>query len=246
MPWSAVINSVGNLFSNAQQNMYNKDLAEYQNAFNLEMWNKQNEYNSPQATMNRLVQAGINPRAYNQIGQFANSADTPQAATYDKKSPLSAFSDLAMTMAQLRNLKTQNEVGQSEAQKNLATANKENALASKAIEDTAGAKYNRENIMSERYHKMIDDRRAAQFRNEVWARERGLRMWTDLDDSFNSDEFANYLKYVQDRRSNSLLSDEKLIQIRTLETMLKSMDIQSIESIPKEYRWIVESFIKLF
>lgn len=98
---SAAVDGLFGMASAAQQNKYNRDLAEYQNAFNLEMWNKNNEYNSPTATMERLVQAGINPRSYGNLGQFANAAEAPKAAEYSKSSPLAAFSDIASTALSL-------------------------------------------------------------------------------------------------------------------------------------------------
>lgn len=84
-----------NLGSTFLQNYYNKQMAEYQNDKNLEFWHMQNEYNSPSATMNRLVDAGINPRAYQQIGQFANAGQMQPAAAPSKISELSAFQSVA-------------------------------------------------------------------------------------------------------------------------------------------------------
>lgn len=104
---STLIGGVGNIFSTLQNNAFSMDIAKYQNAFNLEMWNKQNEYNSPKQTMSRLVEAGINPRAYNQIGQFANAGDAPQAASYENKSPLSQFSETARTLYELKSYEAQ-------------------------------------------------------------------------------------------------------------------------------------------
>lgn len=83
----AVVGALGN----AQQNNYNMDLAKYQNEYNTEMWHMMNEYNSPKSTMDRLVEAGINPRAYQQIGQFANASTPQPSATMQKVSELSAF-----------------------------------------------------------------------------------------------------------------------------------------------------------
>lgn len=45
----------------AMTNAANMKLAKYQYSKDLEMWNKQNEYNSPQAQMQRLNEAGLNP-----------------------------------------------------------------------------------------------------------------------------------------------------------------------------------------
>lgn len=44
-----------------EANINNKALLDKQNAFNLEMWNKYNEYNTPLAQRQRYEQAGINP-----------------------------------------------------------------------------------------------------------------------------------------------------------------------------------------
>lgn len=68
-----------NMLITQEYNNAQRQLAEYQNQYNTDMWNKHNAYNSPKETMQRLVDAGINPRAYQQIGQFAN-AGTPQPA----------------------------------------------------------------------------------------------------------------------------------------------------------------------
>lgn len=44
-----------------ETNAANRANQEYQNEWNLEMWNKQNEYNSPAAMRQRLEAAGLNP-----------------------------------------------------------------------------------------------------------------------------------------------------------------------------------------
>lgn len=92
---AAVADTVVGFLGNSQQNKYNMQLMKYQNAWNERMWERQNEYNSPKATMERLVAAGINPRAYQEIGQFANAAAPPPAAKGDKISELSAFQSVA-------------------------------------------------------------------------------------------------------------------------------------------------------
>lgn len=114
------LNLAGNIFGSLESNRQNMELAKYQNAFNLEMWNKQNEYNSPKATMQRLVEAGINPRDVNGLQSFSNAGDGPTAATYDPKSPISALSqvsDLARTMLEMRQL--QQQIKESESRENL-------------------------------------------------------------------------------------------------------------------------------
>ena len=65
---AAMITAGGSLLSNllgfgsqAATNKAQMQLAEYQYEKNLEMWNRQNEYNLPSAQRQRLLDAGLNP-----------------------------------------------------------------------------------------------------------------------------------------------------------------------------------------
>lgn len=71
---SSTINALANSAQAGQQFEYDKQLAEQQNQFNLDMWNKQNEYNSPSAQMQRLVDAGLSPNlAYGNLSSGVSS-----------------------------------------------------------------------------------------------------------------------------------------------------------------------------
>lgn len=107
MDWTPFIDSAIGLLGNAQQNFYNREMAEYQNEWNLKMWHMQNEYNSPKAVMQRLTDAGINPRAYQQIGTFANAEKPHQAAEMSKISEISAFQGVARQYLENQLLKQQ-------------------------------------------------------------------------------------------------------------------------------------------
>lgn len=58
-----------------------KRLAAQQNEYNLQMWNLQNEYNSPQAQMQRLEDAGLNKALMYGQGSTGNAASAPQMVT---------------------------------------------------------------------------------------------------------------------------------------------------------------------
>lgn len=61
-----------------------RELAEYQNEYNTEMWHKQNEYNSPANQMRLYKEAGINPAAvYGNIGSSAATAQGVAGITPD-------------------------------------------------------------------------------------------------------------------------------------------------------------------
>lgn len=79
-----------------------------QKADNREMWNAQNQYNSPEQQMNRLRQAGLNPNLV-----YGKGADnTAQAINTSKKDPstmvnskIEGGSNLLMQAAQIKNIK---------------------------------------------------------------------------------------------------------------------------------------------
>lgn len=94
---AAIIGGLGSIVGSAiganaqrQANIQNMQLAKYQNnwqtaendkayARSVEMWNMQNQYNSPTAQMSRLRQAGLNPNLVYGSGVTGNNAgSTPQ------------------------------------------------------------------------------------------------------------------------------------------------------------------------
>lgn len=98
-----------------EQNAVNKEMMEYQNAYNAEqsliqyqrsidMWNMQNEYNTPTNQLQRLRDAGLSPYlAYSNAaaGGTAGSMSPPSAirsASMDYKSPLSALGTMFTTL----------------------------------------------------------------------------------------------------------------------------------------------------
>lgn len=81
MDWS---NPVGAAFSGAMgiigsalNYKYQSKLQEKQNEYNLNMWNLQNEYNSPQAQMKRYEEAGLNPALIYSQGNPGNATSAP-------------------------------------------------------------------------------------------------------------------------------------------------------------------------
>lgn len=89
----------------------NKELAEYAYSKDLEMWERQNLYNSPQAQMERLGQAGINPvLAFGKDIGGNTSGQMPKyqaprvdygAKPFNMLGILSAFQDFTMKNAQI-------------------------------------------------------------------------------------------------------------------------------------------------
>lgn len=110
---------------NTRSQRFSREMYQLQYANNLELWNKQNEYNSPQSQMKRLQEAGLNPNLVYGSGQAqqpAGNLSSPDVQTPQFRSPevgnqiggaisqLAQYQDFEIKQAQLDNLKTQNQV----------------------------------------------------------------------------------------------------------------------------------------
>lgn len=105
-PLSGNVYNAGHSYKNAlqaniafQTNKVNYDLAKEQNQWNLEQWQRQNEYNSPANQLRLLAQAGINPNSYSPQGMTAGSltsADMSVAAIpqLDGQEPAERFNTM--------------------------------------------------------------------------------------------------------------------------------------------------------
>lgn len=61
---------------NEAQRRYNLMLAEKQNKWNIEQWQRNNDYNTPSAVMSRLRSAGVNPHMYYSKGNAMGGVST--------------------------------------------------------------------------------------------------------------------------------------------------------------------------
>lgn len=104
------------MYGQSQANQTNIRLANQANAFELAMWKRNNEYNTPAQQMGRLVKAGLNPNLmYGQGASTGLSSTMPRAhvATVQNElqdvgaAPLQALSmmqDMKVKQAQIENL----------------------------------------------------------------------------------------------------------------------------------------------
>lgn len=113
------INAMTTSQANKEQLAYNREMYDKQRADALADWTMQNEYNSPQAQMQRFKDAGLNPNLI--YGQMTNSpvvrtsspqSYTPNVARVDLGSvantALASYFDTQLKQAQVNNLKAQN------------------------------------------------------------------------------------------------------------------------------------------
>lgn len=100
-----------------ETNQANRDNQEYQNQWNLNMWNKQNAYNSPVEQRKRLEEAGLNPIFYGLDGTGNAGALTSAPFTAVNGAPMSnsgqflgqGISNAALQAAQVANIQAQTE-----------------------------------------------------------------------------------------------------------------------------------------
>lgn len=105
-------------------NKANMELAKYSYSKDLEMWNRGNVYNAPEAQMERLKAAGLNPNLVygsgSAAGQSAGQLPKYNAPTVDYNyvppiqetmgNVLSQYQDFQIKQAQVNNLREQNKV----------------------------------------------------------------------------------------------------------------------------------------
>lgn len=134
---SAGSNVLGNIFNVSAQksaNNANMELAKYQYEKNLEMWNRQNEYNLPKNQVQRLKDADLNPvlafsggQVSGNVAQDSPSYDPPHIQPYqvDSSGLASIGSSFVNAMVQKQNIKLM----ESQEDLNRAKVATENMLA---------------------------------------------------------------------------------------------------------------------
>jgi hypothetical protein len=103
----------------ARQFQYDKALADHNFQQNLNMWNLQNQYNSPSMQMQRFKEAGLNPNLIYGQGSAGLASSSPKyeqasqdvslSAALNVPALLSVYNDFVVKQAQVDNLKANTE-----------------------------------------------------------------------------------------------------------------------------------------
>lgn len=127
MNWSSIgegaigagIGMIGSAISQRQNYKYSKKLMELQYQQNLDLWNKQNDYNTPTAQMQRLQAAGLNPNLVygsSVAGNSSNNTSTSlgSVAPVDYSDSMfkgvSAVTNMKLARSTVRRQETQNQL----------------------------------------------------------------------------------------------------------------------------------------
>lgn len=125
--FSTLFSNFMNLAGQGAQYAQSKELAELQNQFNIDMWNRNNEYNTPQAQMKRFSEAGLNPNLIYGMGSPGNSSSPPQKVVPQAPDWAKGMSEAAKSfnIEQLKTLRANRKKAEEEAkQSHLDTQNK--------------------------------------------------------------------------------------------------------------------------
>ncbi len=110
-----VISAGINYFSNRAANRENVALAQMQNQWNIDQWNRENFYNRPDQQMARLKAAGLNPNLVFANGDMMNeAASSPQMTS--GAGMVRPYQIDPLTAAQISNLNAQTEKTRSETE----------------------------------------------------------------------------------------------------------------------------------
>lgn len=133
MPISAIIGGVSSIFGSGlsykgqkEANKTNIELAQQGRQHDIDMWERQNAYNTPEMQMQRLREAGLNPNLMYGSGQASTgNADAPKPAHVATTSNelasfnannaiqmLGAYQDWQVKKAQIKNINAETEAKQ--------------------------------------------------------------------------------------------------------------------------------------
>lgn len=152
---------------NQKTREYNLNLAKMQNQWNLDQWNRENEYNTPKAQMQRLADAGLNPDLFYQNGVSGMTAASSPSMTAGAPATPQNMSALGQkkTIGQALNEGLQSSLIGSQIQLNESVARKNNAEAGgQEITNETLGEMNRATIdnLIEQKNKTVAERRQAE------------------------------------------------------------------------------------
>jgi len=106
----SIISTIAAKKAQERENAHNKQMAEYSYSKDLEMWNRQNQYNAPESQMERFKDAGLNPNLIYGQGNAGNAATLPKynaptlrekTAMPDISGVLSSYQDYQLKQANI-------------------------------------------------------------------------------------------------------------------------------------------------
>lgn len=206
-----------------------KKQQEKQNLYNLDQWNRTNEYNSPQAQMKRYQEAGLNPNLIYGSGNASsgNAAPAPEMAkisevayqpldTSGALNSLQSFTDWEIKKAQTNNLESQTT-------KNLQSSALDGVRMAGALTDNARSKF--ELTKAKNLEQISYDAAAAGLQKTI----------ADTQYTLNQDQRAAIQNDINVRESVQKIASMKLGMEQTKQLMQTESFNQQIKSLDAEF-----------
>lgn len=113
--------SIGNIVSTVLTNQENRNMANIANKWNVEQWERANEYNKPVNQMARFQEAGLNPHLIYGQGNAGNASSVPAANIARYQAPRMDFPEVASVVGAYMNFRQMQEtIGKTFYEKNTA------------------------------------------------------------------------------------------------------------------------------
>lgn len=190
-----------------KQRAWSEQMYNAQNSWNYERWQEQNAYNNPEAQVQRMRDAGLNPLFYGLDGSSAGEVSSAQPLGYERAqlgalpNPFSGFGDTALKVAQIANI-------QANTAKTGEETLSEVQRRERIIADIDLAKQELNNMKSSQN---LTDKQIEQI-------DRNLSWLDRLNEATIAEkESRSKLDDSQRKRIEELLDGEKLIQSKTAE-----------------------------
>ena len=207
---------------NRKNREYNLMLANLQNQWNVEQWERENEYNDPSAQMSRYVKAGLNPDLI--YGQGANSisARSPELTAGAPSSPvdMSALGQKP-TIGQAATMALQNMATAAQARKTIAESEK-------TVEETEGQRSTNKILASDAAF------RDALNRGQIRLQDVNINLLGSQKDLTDAQVSKVRVETEQVYQNISKLQAE----INSLGTQIELMDAQRLESLVRSNQMV--------
>ena len=235
-----------NAKAQSRENRRNREFAREQSELayqrELEMWNKQNEYNSPTSQMQRFSSAGLNPNLIYGQGNAGNATVLPKynAAKYQGVAPKIDLSTMANLLTQYNNLRLGDaQVNNVKADTETKAANKNFILANTLL---TGAKHSYQMKYNSVFKKKLD----AEIKNLLLSNKlKDATMSTNIDLMRNQLDESSWRKHFRDRYGVDSHSDAatgiKMFDTIILQPLLKKFGKKN----QKSFAYPIKSYLGL-
>ena len=209
---TGIVGGISDLFSRNKAYKQQKKLLDYQYEKNLEMWNLQNEYNSPLAQRKRYEEAGLNPNLMYGQGNTGNASSPVQygmASMAPWRGGVETAKSVVDNIMQLLNVK--------------ALIRKQNAEAASLEEDAANKRAQRRLTDATAGLRLKDtDLRALQIALAESTNKSKSNYWSAIADSAGYKANADFSKYNFEGLYNDALTNSVLDLVKSYVDLQKN------------------------